>query len=327
MSRLFDEKISHDKITRFLNTSYFDSTSVWQAAKPLVREYQSAEDGVLIVDDSIVEKAHTDENPMICWHYDHALGRMVKGINFLSLLYSSGELSVPINVHVIEKTVEYTNESGETKYKSPQTKNQITQQMVRETKRQHVPWRYLLADNWFSSHQMMNFIAEQDKHYIFALKSNRTVALSESDRRNGIFHRVDEIAYPEDGKPLQVYIRKVAHPVVLVRQIFTNKDESQGIRYLVSNDTTLDRETLTTIYKKRWKVEEYHKSVKQHTAIAGSPTKTAATQANHVFAAFIAYIKLETIKLRSGLNHFAVKSIIMGAATKAAFLALRQFFA
>ena len=107
MSKLFDGKMSHDNITRFLSQSYLDSASVWSKAKPLVREYESLTEGVLIADDTIIEKAHTDENAMICWHWDHSLARMVKGVNLLSLLYHAGELSVPINVHLVEKTEEY----------------------------------------------------------------------------------------------------------------------------------------------------------------------------------------------------------------------------
>jgi hypothetical protein len=29
---------------------------------------------VLILDDSIAEKPYTDENDIICWHYDHTQG-------------------------------------------------------------------------------------------------------------------------------------------------------------------------------------------------------------------------------------------------------------
>lgn len=329
MSEVFDGKISHDKVTRFLSESYFDSTTVWSKAKPLVREYESLEEGVLIADDSIVEKAHTDENAMICWHWDHSLGRNVKGVNFLSLLYHSRELSVPISVHLVEKTEGYVDKkSGTTKYKSSLTKNEITRQMLQAAQSQRVLWRYLLADSWFSSAETMNFISDElAKHYIMAVECSRTVALTEVDKFNGVFHRVDEITYPEDGSPLRVYLRSLTHAVVLVRQVFTNKDGSQGILYLVSNDTTLDAKTITTIYKKRWKVEQYHKSVKQHTALALSPTKTIQTQANHMYASLIAYIKLEAIRLKNGMNHFAIKAAIIAIATKAAFLALRQLSA
>jgi hypothetical protein len=55
--------------------------------KPHVRTIQRA-DGVLTIDDSIVEKEYTDENEIICWHYDHAKEQTVKGINFITTLYT-----------------------------------------------------------------------------------------------------------------------------------------------------------------------------------------------------------------------------------------------
>lgn len=325
MSRLFDGKISHDKVTRFLSQSYIDAMTVWKQGKPLVRAHESLSDGVLIGDDSILEKPHTDENAMISWHWDHAHNCTVKGVNILSLLYDCGALSVPINVHLVEKTEPYVDtKSGTTKYRSALTKNQITRQMLQTAQSQRVLWRYFLADSWFSSAETMSFIAEDlKKHYIMAVKSSRTVALSAEEKAQGIFHCVDAIAYPEDGSPLRVYLRSVSHDVLLMRQVFTNKDGSQGILYLVSNDTTLDAATMATIYKKRWKVEQYHKSLKQHTSVTDSPTKTIETQANHIFAALVAYIKLEALKLKTGIGHFGIKASIITIATKAAFEAFR----
>ncbi len=45
-------------------------------------------------------------------------------------------------------------------------------------------------------------------------------------------------------------------PVLLHRQIFTNKDDSTWILYLISNDLNLTTTKIETIYQKRWKVEE-----------------------------------------------------------------------
>src|SRR6185369_12979513 len=73
----------------------FSAGDLWQLVKPHVRAIQQA-DGVLIVDDSIAEKPYTDENDIICWHYDHAADRQVKGINFLTALYHVAGVSLPI---------------------------------------------------------------------------------------------------------------------------------------------------------------------------------------------------------------------------------------
>jgi hypothetical protein len=66
-SRLVDNEIKHDSITRLLRDADFSSKTLWQTVKPLVRKHQ-AEDACLIFDDFIIEKAYTDENDIICWH-------------------------------------------------------------------------------------------------------------------------------------------------------------------------------------------------------------------------------------------------------------------
>ena len=109
------------------------------------------------------------------------------------------------------------------------------------------------------------------------------------------------------------------HPVLMTKQVFTNKDDSTGVRFLISNDFSLTDEQFTTIYKKRWSVEEYHKSLKQNASVAKSPTRTVKTQSNHLFASIFAYVKLERLKFANKMNHFAMKTKIYTQALKAAF--------
>jgi len=52
--------------------------------KPEIRKHQTDKGGVLILDDSIEEKPHTDENEIVAWAHSNAKGRHVKGINILS---------------------------------------------------------------------------------------------------------------------------------------------------------------------------------------------------------------------------------------------------
>ena len=81
----------------------------------------------------------------------------------------------------------------------------------------------------------------------------------------------------------------------------------KGVLYLASNDMTRSAERLYEVYQKRWRIEEYHKPVKQNASLAKSPTKTVTTKCNHVFAAIIAYCKLEFLKFKTNMNHFAIK--------------------
>ena len=304
LSRLYDGAISHDQVTRLLTNSYLDSKDLWMKAKPLIRsaeQSQSTDDfAVLIIDDSILEKPHTDQNAMLSTYYDPSKQRYVNGLNFVSLLYQLNTLSLPIAVTLMEKTItEWDTKTNKYKTRSEFTKNEYLRQML-QTAQQQVAYRYLLADSWYASAENMTFVLGLNHHFIFALESSRTVALSEDARKQGQFKSLDTLAFP-DKMPLLVYLRSVKQAVLVVKQVFINKDGSQGYLYLVSSDTKLTYEQITTIYKRRWKVEEYHKSLKQNTAMGASPTKTPDTQANHFFASILAYIKLEADVTRSML--------------------------
>src|SRR5947209_483283 len=107
MAEMLDGAVSHDQITRQLGGRLASGAEWWQQVKPRVRKMQSAA-GVLVIDDSIAEKPYTDENELVCWHWDHAQGRSVKGINFVTALYGSQGQVLPVGYHLIAKTERYT---------------------------------------------------------------------------------------------------------------------------------------------------------------------------------------------------------------------------
>ena len=65
------------------------------------------------------------------------------------------------------------------------------------------------------------------------------------------------------------------------------------------------------IYQRRWKVEEYHKSLKTNAALGKSPTKRETTQISHLVMSMIAVFKLECLKIKQYLNHFALRSKVL----------------
>lgn len=322
LSQLLNGAISHDRIQRFLATSPKTGKDLWLVVKKYVRQIQ-AEDGVIIVDDSISEKPHTDENAIVCWHYDHTSGQTIKGINFISALYHANEVSLPVNYHLIEKTETYLDaKSGKEKRRSPVTKNEVYRQLLQQIVLNQIPFRYVVNDVWFASAENMNFVVHDLKrHFVMPLKTNRKLALSLPDKLDGRYLRVDELLI-ETNTDLTIYLEGVDFPLKLVKQIFTNGDGSIGILYLVSSELNLNYNEITTIYQKRWNVEPYHKSLKQNASLSKSPTKTVTTQSNHFFASLCSYIKLEILKVKTKTNHFALKSKLYLQALRTAFDAL-----
>ena len=103
MSALLDNTISHDQVSRMLNGRKREPKEWWQMVKSAVRTMQG-EEGVITIDDSIVEKPYTDENELICWHYDHAQGRMVGHQLYHRFVHGrliAGDLSLGIQDRIV----------------------------------------------------------------------------------------------------------------------------------------------------------------------------------------------------------------------------------
>jgi Transposase DDE domain len=107
----------------------------------------------------------------------------------------------------------------------------------------------------------------------------------------------------------------------------TNKDGSTVVLHLVCSDLTGDYDTITTTYKKRWKVEVFHKSLKSNANLAKSPTRTIRTQSNHVFMSVCAAFKLECLSIKNKLNPFALCRKLLINASRTAYAELQQFMA
>jgi hypothetical protein len=127
-----------------------------------------------------------------------------------------------------------------------------------------------------------------------------------------------------EGTPQTIYLEGVPFPLHWVRQVFTNEDGSTGVRYLVTSDLTLEADPIISIYQKRWKVEEYHRSLKQNASLAKSPTRTETTQTNHFVAALWSFVKIELLKVQTNKNHYQIKAQLYFSALQQAFQELKK---
>jgi hypothetical protein len=324
LSTLLDGQISHDQVTRFLSQTDYTSKELWHQVKSVVRTVER-EAGVLIFDDTIQEKPHTDENELICWHFDHSKNSSVKGLNLLNCVYQAGDVCLLVAYELVRKPITFCDlQTRQVKRKSRVTKNEMLRQMLRTCQQNRLLYRYALADSWFSAKENLSFIRQDlKKHFIVALKSNRTVALSKEDKAQGRFVRIDALDW-SDPTPLNAWIKGLNFPVLIHRQVFTNKDDSIGLLYLACSDLDLHADAIETIYQKRWKVEVFHKTLKSHAALAKAATKRVRTQSNHVFMALYAAFSLEWLRIKHRINPFALRSKLYLKAIRHAFEELQR---
>ena len=74
-------------------------------------------------------------------------------------------------------------------------------------------------DSGFAAKENFEFIVQKKKHFIAALKDNRLFALSEKDKKEGRFVRVDTLQLT-DKQAVRGWLKGFGDEVLLVRQVF-----------------------------------------------------------------------------------------------------------
>lgn len=325
MSRMLDGSLSHDQITRFLSGEDFSSKDLWKLVKSTVRKVErQGGKRFILLDDTVEAKPYTKENSLICWHYDHTTGKSVKGVNQLSCLFYSSDISLPIGVEFVEKGLRHTDSKGRCKRQSLVSKQELFRHLVGQANANLAQIDYVLADSWFCSAENMQFVKQNcETDFIMPMKANRKVALSTHDKQAGKYKRLDSLDLQE-GESGRIYLEQVDFALQLTKAVYRNGDGTVGELYLVTSDLALSAEQIKEFYAHRWKIEVMYKSVKSNASYAKSPTGTTRTQRNHFFCAMVAFWKLEQIKMKTKTNHFALKAKLYLPAIKTAFAYLND---
>lgn len=303
-SEATDGLISHDKFTRFLNSGDFGAKELWKFSRPMLKGIQQ---GVLAIDDFICEKPYSKISDINCYHYSHMKGRCLKGVEIISALFAGEDINVPVDYKIISKPTEFCDiETKRLKRKSLVSKNVLARELIQSSLDKELNISYITADSWFCCGDTLEFIEAKAQKYIFAIKSNRKVYLTEYEREINYGYKLSEVELKDDV-PTPFFINNVNHMVYIMKKTFTNGDGTTGVLFLVTNDGELSGDDLYLIYHKRWGIEVFHKSIKNNTSLSKSPASKQRGQKNHIFCSLYAYLKLERIKIKEKKNHFSLK--------------------
>jgi hypothetical protein len=336
ISDVLNRAYSHDSITRMLSQPILDQKVYWQSIKKSVRQIEKA-DGVVGVDDTFSEKPHSDENELIGWYFDHTQGRTIKAINIVTFTYANPDFDLPVKMPIAYELVRKDSFKSKTTNKKGKIETKVTpcasiskNELVRKRLHtlvydNHLLFKYVAFDTWFSSAENINYIVtDLKKHVVCAIKDNRTVTLdTEKLPKEQKWVQVSDMDI-EPNQAYKVRLKKIPFDVLLVKKVYHNLDGSIGVQYLISTDTDLNAQKVSDIYKLRWSSEDLHKSLKQNTALEKMPAKVEKSQANHVFAAMIAQVKLEMMKIATKKNHYQLKRNILVQALKTAQIEIQK---
>jgi putative transposase len=289
--------VSHDRASKLLKEKKVDTSDLWNEVKDLIGK----DKGYLVVDDSTLDKSYSRVNELTAYHWSGNTHSVINGISIVNMLWSDGDKYVPVDYRIYQP-------KKDEKYL---TKNDHFQNMVIRAKSLKIKPFYVLADCWYGSVDNMKFVNKLGWKFIFGMKENRLVNVTK-----GIYVKVSDLDWTKTLVQ-KVWLKDFGY--VLVSKIVL-KDET--IRYVVTNDLELkDFDKLKSHNDKRWKVETFHRGIKQTTGIEKCYSTLEASQRTHIYTCYLAFIKLEFTRIQTNKSWYEQKNELHRIAVKNAILA------
>jgi hypothetical protein len=279
---------AHDSINRMLNRLPCDSQPLWDEVRPHV----VLNSGMLILDDSTLDKPYAKHIGLVgsMWSGKHK--RVVRGIGLLTLLHTTGDALWPCDYRVVDPAERLT-------------KNDLFRQLLDEAKKRGFEPEYVVFDSWYGSLENLKAIRKHQWKWLTQLKSNRLVDI---DRAG--YKAVSEQQISSSGTLVHVK----GYGTVKVFRVVAKNGHTE---HWATNDLEMDELTRLRGSELSWGIEEYHRGLKQHTGIEKCQMRLRRAQRNHIGFAIRAFVRLEYQRVVKGLNWFAAKTEIVRAAVRA----------
>ncbi len=270
---------SHDKINRWAGKTKLTSGILWEYVEKLVDKSS----GYLICDDMIIEKDRGKEIELTSKHYSPSDGRYVNGLNLISLIWSDNKARIPVAFRIHTPLLDGKN------------KNNHFQDMLKQLSQRQFSPRAVLMDCWYASCDNLKLINSLGWTWITELKKNRIVSPEPHQKIN-----LENLVIPDQG--IITHLRGYGQ-VKIIKRVVT-KDH---LGYLATNDLSQSADDIAKGYAERWRIEEYHRGLKQTTGIEQCQARTGRIQKNHIFCSILAFTALEAKRIEDGLSWYQSK--------------------
>jgi hypothetical protein len=272
---------------------------VWEQVKGVI-EFDP--DAFLVFDDSVSDKNHSHKIELVKLQYSGNAHGLIKGIGVVNCLYVNPQTK---RYWIIDWRVYAPDSDAKTKLVHMR---EMFDEAINTKK---LPFRVVLMDSWYATKDLMLHLHRAGKVYYCPLKSNRKV-----DDSEGTFpyKAVQELQWSGadavQGKTVKVY----GFPGDLKVKLFRVAITTSRTEWVVTND--LDQKSTDDtggICAIRWKIEQYHREVKQTLGIEKCQCRSARAQRNHIGCVILAWNHLSALARELKTNIYSIKKEMLSA--------------
>lgn len=281
---------THDAFVRLLHRQPPDTAALWQEVAPYVQHTR----GVLILDDTTLDKPYARQMDLVTRHWSGKHHAVVAGINLLTLVWTDGTACLPCDCRIYDKPLPNGN-----------TKNEHFRAMLVTAKQRSFQPSLVCFDSWYSSLENLKAVRAHGWHFLTRLKSNRLV--NPDDAGNV---PLSTILIPAHGR--QVHLKGFGFV-----QVFRTVAQNGSAEYWATSKLDMRVGERDAVAAQAWTIEEYHRGLKQCCGVERAHVRKATAQRNHILFAVRAFVRLEVHRLATGISWYAAKTALIRAAIRA----------
>jgi putative transposase len=269
---------AHDAFTRLLHRLEPDPVALWEEVRPLVRKA----DGVLVLDDSVLDKPFARHMGLVGYHWSGRHKRVVRGIDLVTLLWTDGDGLWPCDYRLVNPAERVT-------------KNDHFRELVRAAKARGFAPRCVVFDAWYSGKDNLKAIRDCGWVFLTQVRCNRRVNPDRSGNRP-----IRDCAIAATG----TVVHLEGFGLIRAFRIVTKNGDTE---HWITNDLGMDEGPRVMLAEWAWGIEEYHRGLKQHCGVDRCQTRMSRAQRVHIGCALRAFVRLEWHRFTTGVSWFAAK--------------------
>jgi hypothetical protein len=311
----------HDAVNRYMISDHITPAEVWAKIRA---DIDLDENGYIIFDDTVLDKSHAKKIELAQIQYSGNAHGLVYGIGVVNCLYVNTNTghSWIIDWRIFNPTVDKKNKL-----------QHVMEMFDNAIAHKKLPFRAVLMDSWYATKDVMLHFDAAKKLFYCPLKSNRK-ADDSGGKGKASYKAVDSLTWSTEekiyGKLVKLYEFPGEKKLKLFRVAATNRTE-----WIVTNDLSEDPDvpegtdvsddklvkstdsTRLTSFDVglacavRWKIEQYHREVKQTLGMEKCQCRKAASQKTHIGCVSLAWHFLTKMARAAGKTIYALKQDLL----------------
>jgi hypothetical protein len=246
-----------------------------------------------------LDKFDAKKMELVTRHWSGKHGRVVQGINLITLLSTQGDRHIPLDYRFDEKSVDGA------------TKNRHLRSMLKTARERGLVPACVVFDSWYSSLENLKLIRSYSWIWLTRLKRNRHVNPDNTGNRP-----LSDL----NISPTGTVVHLKGYGFVKVFKIVTPDGD---IDYWATNDLNLEQLQRLHLPEFAWAIEEYHPGLKQCCGAERAQVRSSRAQRHHIGLAIRAFLRLELHWFSTGISWFDAKLSIVREAIRAYLTAPR----